>query len=249
MNQIWFYSLLSVFVVSLVSFVGIFTLAINTKRLNNILIYLVSFSTGALFGDTFIHLLPDVTEKNGFGLTVSLSVLAGILVFFVLEKIICWRHEHTIGKKERKIKSFVYTFSFGDALHNLIDGAIIAASYMASLPIGLATTVAVVLHEIPQEVGDFAILVHGGFSKLKALMVNFFLGLVAIFGAILALWLGGFVGNLTEILIPLAAGGFIYIAGSDLIPELHKDVNVKRSILQILSIIAGILVMFAFSYL
>jgi len=243
MNSIWFYSILSVLVVSLVSFVGVFTLAVETRKLNNILIYLVSFSTGALFGDTFIHLLPDSVEKNGFSLSISVFVLSGILIFFVLEKIVCWRHEHIVGKKEKKIKGFVYMFSFGDALHNFIDGAIIAAGYISSVPVGLATTLAVVLHEIPQEVGDFAILVHGGFSRFKALMVNFLLGMV------LAFWLSGFVGNLTEILIPIAAGGFIYIAGSDLIPELHKERNVKRSILQILFIIAGILIMLAFSYL
>jgi zinc and cadmium transporter len=248
MNNIWFYSLVSVFLVSLVSFVGIFGLAFSTKKLNTILIYLVSFSTGALFGDTFIHLLPDVARKNGFSLTISLSVLAGILMFFVLEKIVHWRHKHTV-EEGKKIKSFTYVFAVGDALHNFIDGAIIAASYVASMPIGLATTIAVVLHEIPQEVGDFAVLVKGGLSKTKALMVNFFLGLIAIAGAVVALWLTGFAANVEQILIPIAAGGFIYVAGSDLIPELHKERTLWKSLLQIISIVAGILIMLAFSYL
>lgn len=249
MAGIWFYSILSVFIVSLVSFMGIFALAVSTKKLNTILIYLVSFSTGALFGDTFIHLLPDAVKENGFGIGVSFSIIAGILVFFVLEKIVHWRHEHQVGKKKNKLRSFVYVFSFGDALHNFIDGAIIAASYIVSFPIGVATTVAVVLHEIPQEIGDFAVLVQGGLSKFKALMINFFLGLIAILGAVLTLWMSWHVGNLTAILIPLAAGGFIYVAGSDLIPELHKEENVIRSILQTISIIAGVFVMYAFTFL
>ena len=246
MNSIWFYSLVSVFVVSVVSFVGIFTLAISTKKLNTILIYLVSFSTGALFGDAFIHLLPESYQRSGFGLTVPVSALSGILVFFVLEKIIHWRHSHVVGDK---VHSFAYMSLFGDGLHNFIDGLIIAASYIVSIPVGLATTTAVIMHEIPQEVGDFGILLHGGFSRFRALTVNFLTALTAILGAIAALWLSGIVANLANILLPLAAGGFIYVAGSDLIPELHKEINYKRSILQIISIIAGILIMVAFSYI
>jgi len=248
MNSVWFCSLTSVFVVSLVSFVGIFTLALSTKKLNNILIYLVSFSTGALFGDAFIHLLPESYQRNGFGLIVPLSALSGILVFFVLEKIIHWRHSHVVEEK-KKVHSFAYMSLFGDGLHNFIDGLIIAASYIVSIPVGLATTTAVIMHEIPQEVGDFGILVHGGFSRFRALTVNFLTALTAILGAIVALWLSGIVANLANILLPLAAGGFVYVAGSDLIPELHKELNIKRSLLQIAFITAGILIMLAFSYI
>lgn len=146
-------------------------------------------------------------------------------------------HEH--------IHPFAYTNLVGDALHNFIDGLIIVASYTASIPVGIATTIAVILHEIPQEIGDFGILLHGGFTKSRALALNFLTALAAILGAIVAFWLSGFVEGIQKFLIPLAAGGFIYIAGSDLIPELHKETKVSRSIGQIISFILGIAIMAA----
>ena len=138
---------------------------------------------------------------------------------------------------------FAYTNLVGDGLHNFIDGLIIGASYIVSVPVGIATTIAVVLHEIPQEIGDFGVLIHAGFSKGKALALNFLSAVAAILGAVVALWLSGAVEGLEMVLIPLAAGGFIYIAGSDLIPELHKENHIVRSILQVISFIAGIGVM------
>lgn len=242
MNAIWFYSLASVLVVSIVSFVGVFSLNVRVERLKKILIFLVSFSAGALLGDVFIHLLPDRVEKAGFSLSLSVCILLGILIFFVLEKIIQWRHCH-IPISKGHIHSYAYMNLIGDGLHNFIDGMIIAASYIAGFEVGIATTIAVVLHEIPQEIGDFGVLLHGGFSRWKALWVNFLSGLLAVFGAIVALWLSSFVGSIENILIGIAAGGFIYIAGSDLIPELHKEFNIKRSAGEIVMIILGILVM------
>jgi zinc and cadmium transporter len=242
MNQIWSYSLLSVLIVSAISLVGILSLPFKPNKLRKVLIYLVSFAAGALLGDAFIHLLPDSFEKNGFGLVISISVLSGILIFFVLEKIIHWRHCHD-PSCERHSKSFVYMNVFGDSIHNLIDGAIIAASYMVSLPVGVATTLAVILHEIPQEIGDFGVMLHGGFSRKKALFVNFLSALTAVVGCVITLLIAGYSEGIENILIPLAAGGFIYIAASDLIPELHKEVEIKKSLLQILFIILGIVVM------
>lgn len=244
MAGIWFYSILSVFIVSILSFVGVLSLAVKEKKLKSILIFFVSFSTGALFGDVFIHLLPEAVERNGFGLKLSLSVLAGVLMFFILEKIIHWRHCHSPSCKS-KMHSFAYMNLFGDGLHNFIDGAIIAASYAASTPIGIATTLAVILHEIPQEIGDFGVLLHGGFSRKKALFVNFLSALTAVLGAIVTLALLGSSEGIENYLIPIAAGGFIYIAGSDLIPELHKEVTISKSIIQILFILLGIAIMVA----
>lgn len=131
----------------------------------------------------------------------------------------------------------------GDGLHNFIDGAIITASYFASIPIGIATTLAVLFHEIPQEIGDFGVLIHGGFSRKKALALNFLTAFAAVIGAVVTYWLWGFVGGLAELLIPVAAGGFIYIAGSDLIPELHRELKPLKSLLQIAFILLGIGVM------
>lgn len=243
-NEILTYSLLSVFVVSLISLVGVFTFGMRIARVKKYLILLISFSAGALFGDVFFHLLPEVVDEAGFGLYVSFYVLLGIGVFFILEKFIHWQHCHSDVLEEKHIHAFAYTNLVGDGLHNFIDGLIIGASYIVSVPAGIATTVAVILHEIPQEIGDFGVLVHGGFSRGRALLVNFGSALLAVLGAVAALFLSGSVEGLELILVPIAAGGFIYIAGSDLIPELNKhSENIRLSIVQFISFVAGIAVM------
>jgi zinc and cadmium transporter len=241
--SVWFYTLASVILVSLFSFIGIFTLSIKTEKLKRFLIYFISFAAGALFGDVFLHLLPEFVEEHTFGFQTSLSILGGLLIFFVLEKVIYWRHCHMPNDRNH-VHPFAYLNLVGDGLHNFIDGIIIAASYIVSIPIGIASTIAVVLHEIPQEIGDFGILIHGGFSKWKALMLNFITALTAFLGAVLTLWLAYFIDGLQFFLIPFAAGGFLYIAGSDLIPELHKhSVSLKKSILQLLAFLLGIAIM------
>lgn len=232
--------MLSILIVSLISLIGIFTLGIKTEKLKKIIIYFVSFSAGALLGDAFIHLLPE-TIKTGFTLTVSLSLLSGILIFFILEKIIHWQHCHIPISKEH-IHTFAYMNIVGDALHNFLDGIIIAISYLISIPAGIATTTAVIFHEIPQEIGEFGLLIYGGFSKKNALLVNFLSSLTAFFGAILTLWLSS-LSNLKSVLVPVAIGGFIYIAGSDLIPEMHKETKISKSIIQILAFLLGITIM------
>ena len=242
MLQVWIYSLVSVFIVSLISFVGLFTLSLRIENLKKILLYLVSFSAGSLFGGAFLHLLPEIVEEHGFGMNISLAVLSGLIFFFIIEKFIHWRHCH-IPTSDDHPHPFAFMNLFGDAVHNFIDGLIIGASFMMSIPAGIATTIAVALHEIPQEIGDFGVLLHGGFSKGKALLFNFLTALTAIFGVIVALILASFVENITLFLVPFAAGGFIYIAGSDLIPELNKEMGVKKSFIQLVSFILGIGVM------
>lgn len=239
--EIWLYATLSVIIVSLVSFVGIFGLSLKVEKLKIILIYLISFAAGALFGDVFFHLLPEAAEE-GFGLKVSYGILGGILVFFVLEKLIYWQHCHMPHEKGH-VHSFAYMNLVGDGLHNFIDGVIVAVSYLVSIPVGIATTLAVILHEIPQEIGDFGVLLHGGFSKGKALFLNFVSALAAVFGAIVALLAAVAVENLVSFLIPVAIGGFLYIAGSDLIPELHKETRFSNNLLQVFVFVLGILVM------
>jgi len=237
--------LVSVILISIISFIGLFTISINQKKLKKILIYLISFSAGALLGDTFIHLLPEIIKKNNFNLSTSIYILSGIGIFFVLEKFIHWRHCHGNITQENHVHPFAYMNLIGDALHNFIDGAIIAASYLISVPAGIATTIAVAAHEIPQEIGDFGILLHGGFTKTKALFLNFISALASILGAIITIFAGNTIQNIEIFLIPIAAGGFIYIAGSDLIPELHKETNIKKSIIQLISLILGAVTMLA----
>lgn len=260
MNEVWLYSLLSVFVVSLISFVGVLGFAVKVENLRKILIFVISFSAGALFGDAFIHLMPEIVKENGFGLSVSVYLLLGILIFFILEKIVHWQQYHSceneknhshsheleelkVNRNKKCVQPFAYVNLIGSTLHNLIDGMIIGASYLVNFQIGLATTLAVVLHEIPHEFGDFSILLHGGFSRVKALFVNFFSGLVSFVGVILTLALSSHISGIKEIILPVATGGFIYVAGSDLIPELHKETGLRSSIIQILTFVLGIVVM------
>lgn len=241
MLEIWFYVLISIFAVSLISLIGVFTLSIKVNKLKKILIYLVSFSAGALFGDVFIHIFPEIIESYGFTINVSLSVLFGILFFFVIEKFAHWQHCHMPITKTHK-HPFATMNLIGDSFHNFVDGLIIGASYLASFQLGVATTIAVLLHEIPQEIGDFGVLIHGGFEKKKALFINFLTALTAILGGIFALLLKD-VSGISSFLLPFAAGSFIYIAGSDLIPELHKETEAKKSLIQLLSFILGMVIM------
>ena len=138
---------------------------------------------------------------------------------------------------------FAWMNLFGDSIHNFIDGLIIGAAYLVSIPVGIATTTAVILHEIPQEIGDFGVLVHGGFSVKKAILLNFATALTAIFGTIVVLVLGAQSENLSLFLVPFAAGNFIYIASTDLIPELHKETTVSKSTLQLVWFVLGVCVM------
>lgn len=241
MWSIWLYSLVSVFLVSLISLIGVVTLSIRADKLKKFLIYMVSFSAGALFGDVFIHLLPELAEE-GLTLNYSITIISGVVLFFSLEKLVHWRHCHIPITKEH-VHPFAYMNLFGDALHNFIDGLIIAGSYMLSIPVGIATTIAVIFHEIPQEIGDFGVLIHGGFTKGKAIFLNFITALTAVLGAIFALLLNNFVAHVEGYLISLAIGGFLYIAGSDLIPELHKETKISASLIQILAFILGVIIM------
>ncbi len=240
MIQIWVYTLISVTAVSLISLIGIFTLGIKQDRLQHILFYLVSFSAGALLGDVFIHILPEIMQGEG-AMRNGSYVLAGIMLFFVLERFLIWHHSHSSHKEE--IHSMVYLTIIGDALHNFLDGVAIAASFLISIPIGIATATAVIFHEIPQEIGQFAILVHGGWSRKKALLYNFFSAFTAIAGALLTLLFSQRFEEAPTILLGFGAASFIYIAMSDLIPELQKETDTRRFIVQLLWMAAGIGVM------
>lgn len=238
-SSTWLYTLGSVFIVSIVSLVGILTISINERKLKSAVFFMVSLAVGALFGDAFLHLLPETFEKFGASLQSSLYVLSGLLAFFVLEKFLHWRHEHTVGS-DSGIQPVGYMNLAADGLHNFIDGLLIGASYLISTEVGIATTLAVILHEVPQEIGDFGVLIHAGFSKIKALLLNFLSATMAIAGAVVALSFGARAENFASLMLPFAAGGFIYIAGCDLVPELHKETSPAKSALQLLAIAIGV---------
>jgi len=243
MLEVWVYTLVSVFLVSIISLVGIVAFSVKIEILKKFLIYMISFSAGALLGDAFIHLLPEIIEEVGFSLSISIYILLGIGISFIIEKVIHWHHFHFPLAKGHAHPFAIMTL-VGDLVHNFIDGLIIGASYLVNIPVGIATTLAVIFHEIPQEISDFGILLKGGFSKTKALFYNFLTALTAILGAVIALLIGKATENVTIFLIPFAAGTFIYIAASDLIPELHKEeFEWKKSLLQFVAISLGVIVM------
>lgn len=224
---------------SLVSLVGLAVVSIKEEKLRRLVFVLVSLAVGSLFGDVFIHLLPEAFEKLNTRMEASLFLLSGIFIFFVLEKFVLWRHQHLL-ESDRPIHPVGYMNLVADGLHNFIDGMIIGASYLTSLPVGVATTIAVAMHELPQEISDFGVLLHAGFTKKKALIFNFLSATLAILGAIIILLAGTNMQYVIAVMLPLAAGGFIYIAGSDLVPELNKEVELSKSIIQLLAIGAGV---------
>jgi zinc and cadmium transporter len=237
------WSIVASIVVSLISLIGILFLLVNEKTLNNILFILIGFATGGLLGGAFFHLLPEALEKSSNSTLTFLYVILGFIIFFILERYIHWRHCHKEGKCDVHVVS--YLSLMGDGIHNLIDGMIIATSFQVNISFGLITTLAIILHEIPQEIGDFGVLVYGGLSKLKALFYNFLSALTAIIGVFIGYFLTTSIENFSSVLLPIAAGGFIYIAASDLVPELHKEPNLKKSTLAIITFIFGIILMYA----
>ncbi len=239
---IWIYTLASVIIISLISFVGVFSLSADREKLRKTVVFLVSFSAGALFGDAIIHLIPESFEKIESSFDVSLLILSGIVFFFMLEKFIHWRHCHVLGS-EKHLHPVVSMNFIGDFIHNLIDGMIVAGSFLTSVPLGIATSIAVVLHEIPQEIGDFGVLLFGGLTVRRALLFNFISATAAIFGAFLVLLLGPYFQEKSFFLLPLTAGGFLYVAGSDLIPELKHETKITASIWQLAAILLGIAIM------
>jgi zinc and cadmium transporter len=236
-------SVIAVGAVSAVSLIGITTLSLRQDFLKRTLFLLISLAAGALLGDAFIHLLPEAFEEAGNPLLVSLVALAGILSFFLLEKFLHWHHSHgddEFSEQHAQIHPVGHLVLASDGVHNLVDGLAIGAAFMVSTEIGIATTIAIALHEIPQEIGDFGLLIHAGFSRMKALVFNFLSALTAFIGLGLAFWLSSLSDTLAPLIAAFAAGNFIYIALADLVPELHKTTDGNRSLLQFFVILAGL---------
>jgi zinc and cadmium transporter len=243
----WVLSLVSVAGVSLVSLAGLVTLSMNEARVRGLATLLVSFAVGALLGDAFIHLIPQTFMRETDTLGPSLLILGGMLLFFSVEKLLrhehgpLHRHHHPEAGERPELAAINI---LGDAIHNFIDGVLIAASYLVSPALGLATSVAVLCHEIPQELGDFGVLIHSGSSVRRAVLLNLGSASVAVLGAVAALLLGEVSGPATtEVLIPIAAGGFVYIAAADLIPELQHDRTGRALVAQVTLIALGMGVM------
>jgi len=245
MPTTYVYALISVIIVSLISLIGVFSLSLREDLLKKYVGIFISLAVGALLGDAFIHIIPEAFKDSSNATLTSVLIIAGILLFFILEKFLHWHHHGEEEDKTKHVHPMGKLILFSDGVHNLIDGIIIGASFLISIPIGIATTIAVILHEIPQEIGDFAVLLHSGYTKKRALWLNFLSACLAIVGVILSLMLGNAVENSIIWMLPVAAGGFIYVAVADLIPELQKNKEFKYSVLQIITVFIGILAMLA----
>lgn len=208
----------------------------------------MSIAVGALLGDAFIHLIPEALEDSTNAVLTSILVIVGIIFFFILEKFLHWHHHGEDGG-EAGVHSIGKLVLLSDGIHNFLDGIIIGASFMISVPVGIATTLAVILHEIPQEIGDFAVLLHSGYTRGRALWLNFLSALTAIFGAIAFFVLGEVAETSSMYFIPIAAGGFIYIAVADLMPELHKTKEIKYSMFQLMAVTLGVSAMIGLTFL
>lgn len=231
--------LLFVLIVSLISFIGVFTLFIKKNLLNKMLFVIIAFAAGTLLGAAFIHMIPEIFERNG-GKAI-IFVLFGIILFLAVEKFIHWRHCH---KVPCKIHSFGYMILIGDGVHNFLDGIIMATAFLVNVPLGIVVSFAVILHEIPQEIGDFGILVYAGMKVKKALLFNFLVSLTAFAGAIFAYYLIGTSEWVVPYLIALSAGSFIYIGAVDLMPEIHKETDKMKSLIQVITFSVGIIAIY-----
>lgn len=236
------YILLATGVISLFSLVGILFLSAKKKFVERIIVLLISLAAGTMMGGTFLHLLPEASEFME-GTQLFMMVLLSFILFYLIERVLHWRHCHHDDCKVHS-KSVGYLNLIGDGIHNFIDGMVVASAFMADFRLGLVTTLAISMHEIPQEIGDFGVLLRAGFTKKKALLLNLASALAAVLGAFVSYFASHQVENLTAYMLPIAAGGFLYISASDLLPEIRKEENMKKAIVSFVVFLFGVWLMY-----
>lgn len=242
-------AIFSVLSISLFSIFLIFIIFSRFKNISTLTFLLVSLAVGTLLGDAFIHLIPQSFESIDSQITTSLLILLGIIFYFVLEKILRFRHCHEPDCQQDSHQHIVPLSIIGDSLHNFFDGIVIAASFQVNISLGIATSLAVFLHEVPQEIGDFAIMLHHKYSLKKTLFLNLVSGTFSLLGVIITFFFSQFIQNFSLYLLPVTAGAFIYLASSDLIPELHRhSPKPSSSIIQLVLLIIGIILMYSLSF-
>jgi zinc and cadmium transporter len=223
----------------LIAFVGAITLILSDKTLRKVLFVLVAFSAGAMIAGSLLHLLAESFEALDID-SAMLVFIIGFSAFFLIERLLHWHHCHD---GECDVHTYSYLVLFGDGIHNFIDGLVIAAAFVTNIPLGFIASFLIIGHEIPQELGDFAVLLHAGMKKSKALLYNFISQLAAVLGGLVGFF--GFNEQLRFLMLPFAAGGFMYIAASDLIPELHKEPRLSKAVLAFAFFVMGVLLMLA----
>jgi len=235
----------STFAMSLISLIGLVTLILPERLLRKIIFPLVAFSAGALLGGAFLHMIPEAINKVGPRLSIFLWLLFGFSLFFFLEQFIQWHHCHKLPSEHKK--PVTYLILIADGVHNFIGGLAIAGAFIVDIKVGIVTWLVCAAHEVPQELGDFGILIHGGWAKKKALLFNFFSALTIILGGLTAYFFSAKID--ITFLLPFAAGNFIYIASSDLIPEIKHKCDIRSSLIHFIAFVAGILLILAVRFI
>ena len=240
--------ILATLIISLFSLSGMSTLSLREKTLHSILFFLIAFSAGTILGAALFDLLPEAVELVDESV-VFIYIASGYVIFFVLERFIYWYHGHghaedieSMEDERTMTKDFAYLNLLGDGIHNFIDGMIIAASFTVGIHVGIATTIAVIFHELPQEMGDYGILIYAGFDKTRALILNFAASLSVVLGGLFAVFYLEAVDALSGFLIAFSAGAFLYLAASELIPELQEEKDFSRSLMQFVAFLLGLAV-------
>jgi zinc and cadmium transporter len=256
MMQTIIYAIASVIIVSLISVVGALPFILKKNVSQGILVFLLSVSVGVLLSTVFLDFLPEVFEAGhadgGHSLSAPLYILFGFIVMFVIEKFVHWHHSKKCENGDCG-HSHAYSVAplnlIGDGIHNFIDGLVIAGAYTVSITVGIAATISIIFHEIPQEIADFGVLLYSGMQKKRAIIFNLLSGLTALVGTIIGLFLIHSIEGFNQIVIPFAAGNFIYIAASNLVPQLHRKCSVWEDVMHVSAIILGVAIVVAVTVL
>jgi zinc and cadmium transporter len=259
--MLWFHAIASVSLVSLISLCGVIAIPVSKSTIDRVLFYLVALGTGAMLGNAFFHLIPESFEHGLNPILISALLAGGFLLCFILEKVLNFRCHHSSDGHCHDDHGFENSGNGGHihatgwmnvvshVMDNFTDGVLIAVSWLDSPAIGIATTLAIVLHEIPMEFGGFGVLVNAGFSKKAAVIVNFCSALIATAGTVLTLWLGSVIQGLAGYMTPFAGGMVLYIAAVGLIPRLQQEIDPSRSAVQFSVMFAGILALMLVKFL
>jgi len=237
--SLFLWILVSTITISFISLVGVLVLFFRDDLLKKIVLWLVAFSAGSLIGGALLHMIPEAIATLNNNQLVFVWVIVGFSIFFALELFIQWHHCHGLEcEHEKYVKPTAYLVLIADSLHNFIDGLAIAGAFIVDIRVGIVTAVVVATHEIPQELGDFGVLINSGWKKGRALLFNLISGLTAVLGGLVAYALAQNIN--VDFLLPLAAGGFIYIASSDLIPEVKHHDKIRTNIIHFIAFVLGV---------
>ena len=238
----------STFLISLLAWIGVLTLFLKDELLDRLLLVLVALAAGGLIGGAFLHLLPRAIQEypGDDTLPLFLYLILGFCLFYILEQFIHWHHHHATTHTHEPVS---YLVLISDTLHNFIDGLVIAGAFLLGIDVGIVTSMAIALLEIPQEIGDFGVLVYGGFDRTRALVLNYLTQATVILGGIVGFYLAGMLSETPVVLLSFAAGNFIYIASSDLIPEIKEEEDVRRAATYFAVFLLGIVLMLGIKYL